>query len=139
MWTKSTYLFKRKSCRPVILDVFSLFLCCTMKWFHYQKHGIEKLFAIANEIWRVTNLIVDCWNNCLIHWHTRSAMKSHHIIFGVLTAYALNHWLFNAYLISVQLKWITSAKRKFQIFPDYAGICQIFPENSRFCHRHGKI
>ena len=66
-------------------------------------------------------------------------MKSHHVSFSVLAAYAVNQCLFNAQLIGVQLKRITSAKRKFQILPDYAGICQIFPENSRFCHRHGKI
>ena len=63
-------------------------------------------------------------------------MKSDHIIFSELAAYAVNHRMFDAHSISVQLQWTTCTERKFQILPDYAGICQIFPENSRFCRRN---
>ena len=97
----------------------------------------KNFFGKANWIWRITNPIMDCWNTHLIYWH--STTKSHHVIFIVLSAHAVNHGLIEAHSIGVQLRWITSAKRKFQILSDYAGICQIFPENSRFCHRHGKI
>ena len=55
-------------------------------------------------------------------------MKSHPVLLSVLATYAVNQWLFNAQLIRVQLKRITSAKRKFQILQDYAGICQKIPD-----------
>ena len=50
------------------------------------------------------------------------------MIFIVLAAHAVNHGLIEAHSIGDQLQWISSAKRKFQILPDYARICQIFPE-----------